>query len=285
MTGIDTHAHVFARGLTLAEGRRYAPDYDAPVEDYLRRLDENGLSYGVLVQPSFLGTDNGFMLDALRRHPDRLRGIAVVAPDVTEAGLAELAGAGVVGIRLNLIGRPLPGLRSAPWRMLLRRAAGLGWQVELHREARDLLGLIEPLLDAGVDVVVDHFGRPDPALGVDDPGFRHLLSTADSGRVWVKLSGAYRLGAADRGDAVARDAAFLLRDAFGPGRLLWGSDWPHTRFERAVAFRDARARLDAWLPDPAERAAVLGDVPAELFRFSPGRDRARRAPSPVRTAV
>ena len=75
MTGIDTHAHVFARGLTLAEGRRYAPDYDAPVEDYLRRLDENGLSHGVLVQPSFLGTDNGFMLDALRRHPDRLRGI------------------------------------------------------------------------------------------------------------------------------------------------------------------------------------------------------------------
>ena len=59
MTGIDTHAHVFARGLTLAEGRRYAPDYDAPVEDYLRRLDENGLSHGVLVQPSFLGTDSG----------------------------------------------------------------------------------------------------------------------------------------------------------------------------------------------------------------------------------
>ena len=67
MTGIDTHAHVFARGLTLAEGRRYAPDYDAPVEDYLRRLDENGLSHGVLVQPSFLGTDNGFMLDVHSR--------------------------------------------------------------------------------------------------------------------------------------------------------------------------------------------------------------------------
>ena len=285
MIGIDTHAHVFARGLELAETRRYTLDYGVLAEDYLRQLDENDLSHGVLVQPSFLGTDNGFMLAARRRYPNRQRGIAVVAPDVTDVGLAELSAAGVVGIRLNLIGRPLPDLRSASWRTLLRRVAGLGLQVELHREARDLPGLIEPLLDAGVNVVVDHFGRPDPALGVDDPGFRHLLSMAETGRVWVKLSGAYRNGTADRSDAVARDAASLLRNAFGPRRLLWGSDWPHIHFERVVAFRDTLARLDAWLPNPAERAVVLGDVPAELFRIPPSRDWVRRAPSSAQTAV
>lgn len=55
---IPTHAHVFARDLPLTSDRRYAPAYDATIDDYLGMLDRNGMSHGVLVQPSFLGTDN-----------------------------------------------------------------------------------------------------------------------------------------------------------------------------------------------------------------------------------
>ena len=104
LTGVDTHAHIFHQGLELAGNRRYSPDYDATVEQYLGHLDHCGLSHGVLVEPSFLGTDNRHLVDALRRFPQRLRGTAVVARDVTEETLDELAEAGVVGIRLNLIG-------------------------------------------------------------------------------------------------------------------------------------------------------------------------------------
>ena len=59
----------------------------------------------MLIQPSFLGTDNRFMLDALRRYPQRLRGVAVVDASISDTQLDELEEAGVVGIRLNLIGR------------------------------------------------------------------------------------------------------------------------------------------------------------------------------------
>ena len=53
MTGpIDTHAHVFLRGLPMAPERRYAPDYDAPLPAYLDILDGNGIAAVVLVQPS-----------------------------------------------------------------------------------------------------------------------------------------------------------------------------------------------------------------------------------------
>ena len=52
-------------------------------------------------------------------------------------------------------------------------------------------------------VVVDHFGRPDPRLGVDDPGFRYLIETGATGRVWVKLSGAYRNGSGEAGERTA----------------------------------------------------------------------------------
>src|SRR3954447_5853788 len=63
----DCHAHVFKRGLKLADVRRYAPDYDATPQDYLRVLDENGMARGVLVQPSFLGTDNSSRRSAPHR--------------------------------------------------------------------------------------------------------------------------------------------------------------------------------------------------------------------------
>jgi len=275
VTAVDTHSHIFLRTLHFAQVHRYVPDYDATLEAYLGNLDSHGISHGVLIQPSFLGTDNSFLLEALRLHPDRLRGIAVVEPTAPGGDLDALAAAGIVGIRLNLIGEPLPELETGPWPALLRQVARLGWQVEVQREARDLPRIVPPLLASGVNVVVDHFGRPDPRLGVDDPGFRFLLEAAVTRRLWIKLSGAYRNGANGRGEEIAQAAIPFLRRAFGPERLLWGSDWPHTQFEKTASYSAARAELDAWIPDPAERTVILRDTPAKLFHF----------PTPMRHAT
>jgi predicted TIM-barrel fold metal-dependent hydrolase len=267
LAAVDTHAHIFKRGLKLANVRRYAPDYDASLETYLATLDQHGIARGVLVQPSFLGTDNSFMLAALHQAPARLRGIAVVDPATSPAELDALNAAGVVGVRLNLVGAPLPDFSNRVWTDFLKQVARLGWQVEVHREARDLPLVLPPLLHSGVNVVVDHFGRPDPILGVNDPGFRYLLNTAASRRVWVKLSAAYRNGANGAGEQTALAAIPLLRNAFGMERLMWGSDWPHTQFEKSADYDHARALLDSWLPDPEERRIVLVDTPSDLFRF------------------
>ncbi|WP_350340910.1 amidohydrolase family protein, partial [Escherichia coli] len=67
---------------------------------------------GVLIQPSFLGTDNSYMVSGLRQAPERLRGIAVLAPEAEAGTMRDLAGAGVVGLRLNLIGKPDPAFAS-----------------------------------------------------------------------------------------------------------------------------------------------------------------------------
>jgi predicted TIM-barrel fold metal-dependent hydrolase len=115
--------------------------------------------------------------------------------------------------------------------------------------------------------VVDHFGRPDAGLGVNDPGFRYLLSAASSRRVWVKISGSYRNGTGGRGEATALEAIPLMREAFGLDRLVWGSDWPHGQFESTQSYGVALAALSAWLPQQADRDIVLGRTAAELFRF------------------
>jgi len=261
---IDSHAHVFHRGLKLAPGRRYAPDYDAPLSLYLEQLDHNGTSNGVLVQPSFLGTDNSYLVDCLKQTNGRLRGIAVVDPAVSADGLRELDRAGVVGIRLNLVGQPLPDLAANEWKGLLANVKAMGWQVEIQRNASDLAMLAPKLLDLGVTVVLDHYALPDPKLGVSDPGFQSVLKLGATRNVWIKISAPYRNGPA--GETFAKEAYPMLRNAYGLDRLLWGSDWPHTQFEATQTYAKNRQFLDTLIVDERERAQVLAS-PRSLFRF------------------
>jgi len=268
VAAIDCHAHVFHRDLPMPDKRRAPAGYDATPEDYLRVLAANGMTHGVLVQPSFLGTDNGYLVASLRKYPDLFRGIAVVDPSIGSEQLQTLQDAGVVGIRLNLIGLQTPDFASTSWKGLLAQLRQRNWQVEVHQAARELRPVVEPLIAEGLNVVVDHFGRPDHRLGVDDPGFQYLLTLGPSRKVWVKLSGAYRNGPAGRGEAAALAAMPLLRSSFGLDRLVWGSDWPHTLFEKAVDYPSQRRLLDAWLPETADRMIVLHETSARLFGFS-----------------
>ncbi|PMS17459.1 hypothetical protein C0Z18_20450 [Trinickia dabaoshanensis] len=277
ITAIDTHAHVFSRALPLAAARRYAPAYDAPLTRYLAQLDRHGISHGVLVQPSFLGTDNGYLMGAIARAPHRLRGIAMIDPEAVAtdpSSLDVLALGGIVGIRFNLFGLPDPDLAGAAWQTTLRKIVALGWQIEVHCEAQRLPNVLGGLLTQtgeAIDIVVDHFGRPDPALGIADPGFGYLLTLGATRRVWVKLSAAYRNAdplSAGSLEGTALAAMPLLETAFGLDRLVWGSDWPHTQHERGHDYDCAYALANKLLPTQRARQAVLVDTPARLFGFA-----------------
>lgn len=78
----------------------------------------------------------------------------------------------------------------------------------------------------GVRVVIDHCGKPDIASG--DPGTwaRDMRAIARDSGAYCKLSGLLtQLGEGQPVDAV-RPYAELVLEAFGPGRVIWGSDWP-----------------------------------------------------------
>jgi predicted TIM-barrel fold metal-dependent hydrolase len=262
VTAIDTHAHVFHRGLTFIPQRRYTPDYDAMPEYYLAMLDANGLSHGVIIPISILGTDNSYTLEALKRTHGRLRGLAVVDPAKDLGTLDELQAGGIVGVRLNLIGQKVPDVKASPWKELVAECVKRDWQVEIYDDAKRLPEIITPLLDAGAKIVVDHFGKPDPKQGIEDPGFRYLLGVASTRRVWVKLSAPYRSSY-----DTAEEASRPLRRTFGPERLLWGSDWPFTGFEKTVQYPAMRTALNEWVTDPDERRIILKDAPAALFKL------------------
>ncbi len=259
ITGIDAHAHVFRHDLPMVANRRYSPGYDALAEDFLARLDAAGLSHGVLIQPSFLGTDNSFILDALRRIPNRLRAVAVVDPTICEMALDELEQAGVVGVRLNLIGLDLDDFAKPQWQSFFRQMARRRWSVEIQRGMPDLPAIVPVILNAGAHVVIDHFGLPK---GTPDESFLKLLA---NDKVWIKLSAAYRsstsLNDAQKLVALFRDAAK------GVDRFVWGSDWPHTQHEKDTDHGAQLAFFKAVLPDLNEQQKVLVDNPRRLFQF------------------
>jgi predicted TIM-barrel fold metal-dependent hydrolase len=259
---VDTHAHVFDRSCRFVEGRRYTPGYEAPTACYVEVLKRAGVRHGVLVQPSFLGTDNACLLAGLQQYPHRLRGISVVAPDVTGAELESMDTAGVRGIRYNLIGLD-PALVAQPeYRALTRRVAALGWLIEVQAPGAALPGVLDALTADAAKVVVDHFGKPGLADPEADPGFRKLLEFGPEGPVWVKLSASYRLGGLDPAPYAT---AFLAH--FGPERLLWGSDWPWTQNEAATSYGECVEQIGGWLGGDAEIHARFDRASRELYGF------------------
>ncbi|WP_296256211.1 MULTISPECIES: amidohydrolase family protein [unclassified Pseudomonas] len=267
--GIDGHAHVFSRELDLTSARRYSPDYDATLATYQHNLHNHGLSHGVLVQPSFLGSDNSYLLDALKQAPAQLRGVVVVDRDISRTQLDEMDRLGVVGIRLNLMGKVLPDFSEPQWKVLFGHVAELDWHVELHRHVADIPALVRGLLAFGVKIVVDHFGRPDARLGLDQPGFGDMLELGLSGQLWLKVSGIYRLeGSEQQNLDFARAALPLLVQSFGPQRLVWGSDWPHTQHEDRVSYATVVEQLQALGCTPQVTRSLLIEAPQVLFDFS-----------------
>jgi predicted TIM-barrel fold metal-dependent hydrolase len=262
MPYVDTHAHVFLRALPMAADRRYTPSEDCATERYMAVLADHDVGYGVLVQPSFLGTDNTYMLRALERHPDRLRGIAVVDPAIADRELERMNDAGVTGIRFNMIGRDIATLAAPDTVSLLGRVGALGWQVEVQAKGTDIPRVFTALAAFDGPVVIDHFGLPDPGMGIRDQGFRAILAEGPQGRTFVKMSAGYRA----RGLDVASFAGALLA-VLGPKRLLWGSDWPFTQFETGNSFQRVVNELVRWVPDKQTRDA-LDQTALGLFSYS-----------------
>ena len=247
---VDTHAHIFLREFPLAENATHRPLHSFTEQDYLHVLDSESVRYGVITQPSFLGTYNDYTLAALRRN-SRLRGTVIVDADADPYMLRAMANDGVAGIRFSLRRYPdTPDFTSPAYRRLLRRVQDLDWYVHLLAESEKLAGLIPLLADSGVKLVIDHFGVPEKNFA-HDPGLQAILRALQNGRTWIKLSAPYRTTGSDM-----MDLSRTFLSAAGAERLLWGSDWPWTSHENRFTYRDTIKWFEEWIPERAVREAI-----------------------------
>jgi predicted TIM-barrel fold metal-dependent hydrolase len=262
---VDTHAHVIGLppAYPFVAERSYTPPEATP-SAYLGMLDATGMTHGVLIQVSVHGTDNRLMLETLRVHPRRLRGIAVIPLGLPESELAALKEAGVVGLRLNVLYGGGVGFETVEAYGALCRE--MGWHLQFLIDARALPPLAGRLARLPVPFCVDHMGHFPTSCGVGDEGFRTLVSLVRDG-AWVKLSGAYRNSVAGPPFTDTVPFARALHDA-APERCVWGSDWPHvSHWGPMMNVGDLLDLLAEWVPDEADRHRVLVENPARLYGF------------------
>jgi 2-pyrone-4,6-dicarboxylate lactonase len=262
----DAHCHVFGPAATFpyAPERRYTPA-DAPKEALAALHARLGVTRAVIVQASCHGRDNRAMLDAIAADPVRRRGVAIVDDTFDEAALARLHDGGVRGVRFNFV-RHLGGAPDlAIVRRVLDRVRALGWHVVLHLDAADIEALTGFITALPMRFVIDHMGRVPSAAGVEQAPFRALLEVARRDNCWIKVCGAERISRPPYADAVPFARALIEAS---PGRVLWGSDFPHPNLDHAVDEADLVDLIAAIAPQTAAQRRLLVDNPAQLYGFS-----------------
>ncbi len=177
----------------------------------------------------------------------------------------------LVGIRHQVQDEPDPEWLSRPdVRRGLEAVEAAGLTYDLLIRPREFPAATALVRDQpNLRFVVDHLAKPpirDESLTAWATGLRGFAARPN---VWAKLSGL--VTEADWARWQVEDLApsvDLAMNAFGPGRLLFGSDWPVCLLAASYSeVVDAARQLTAHL-SPSERAAVFGGTARDVYRFA-----------------
>ncbi|WP_405807235.1 amidohydrolase family protein [Streptomyces sp. NBC_01187] len=266
---IDAHHHLWDLS------RRALPWMDGPWADPLRRtwteedlaphLAAHGIDATVVVQACHSAEETRELL-ALKERSDRIAAVVGWA-DLTAPGGPQLPD-GLAGIRHQAEGLDDPAWLSRPQvRRGLAEVARAGLVYDLLVTPRELPSAVETA-EALPELrfVLDHAAKPKVAAGEWEPWAGLLGRLAALPNVSCKLSGL--ITEADWRTWTRTDALPYARqvlEAFGPDRVLFGSDWPVCTlagtYEEVMALaEEATSGLTA-----AQRAAVFGGNAARVY--------------------
>ena len=192
---------------------------------------DTGVTRTVLIQMSFYQYDNSYMLDVIQSDPDRYRGVGIVDESVAGVGtrMKELGGKGVRGFRLYAFPDRTKDWADSTGIQEMWKVGGEEGLAMCCLTDPASLSVIRTMCEKYPDttVVIDHFARIG-AKGTIDPGeLDQLLALAAFKNVYVKTSAFYALGLKTPPYTDLAPMIRRLRDAYGSGRLMWGSDCPY----------------------------------------------------------
>ena len=262
----DCHFHVFAPHdqFPLVATRSYEPPV-VSITDYQSLFAPLGITRMVLVQPSCYGSDNRYMFEALATLGRFGRAVVALDPEVSDAELAAMHKAGARGVRVNAVGGST--LSIAQLVALAPKLHRVGWHVQTFMPPGQVPTIEQALLDTGLPIVLDHCGSVDSRLGLEQPTMHTLKRMLATGRVWIKLSGAFRITQASAPYQDIKPYVQALM-ALRPDRMVWGSDWPYISFSDQLAhdFNPLDFFYEA-IQDPLQRQRLLIDNAKVLYQF------------------
>ncbi|MES1213401.1 MAG: amidohydrolase family protein [Singulisphaera sp.] len=274
-TAIDAHVHVWTpdtAAYSLAAGYRreeMVPASFTP-EQLFEQMHPCGVGRVVLVQMSFYGFDNSYMLDTMRRHPGVFSGIAViddVAPRPQEE-MRRLKSFGVRGFRIYPRNMPVDRWLDGPGLAEMWKCGALERQAMCCLVNPDALPAIDRMCEKHPDtpVVIDHCGRVGISGEILEEDLDQLCRLARHKNTYVKVSAFYALGKKKPPYTDLAPMIRRLRDAFGAGRLMWATDCPYQvqgEHTYLASIELVRSRLDFLSTE--ERAALLHKTAERVF--------------------
>lgn len=263
----DCHSHVFGPfdRYPIRKGHRYTPP-EASWQDYEAMRAAAGFDNGSLVHASSSAYDNSGTLDAIAHATGRVVGVAVPAPDASDADLQALHEAGIRAVRFA----PAREKEDAPgtldfdlMKLWAPRLKELGWHIQVHNGLDNIVQHLQVFRNMPVPVVLDHLGGVKPDVDPDGRDFRALRDYARDHEVYVKLTLRVASKAPDYSDVRVFHDRWVETI---PDRVIFGSDWPfinrRTDPPRVGHLVDV---FDAWVPDETLRRKVFVDTPLRLF--------------------
>ena len=253
------------RNSPFSDARSYTPE-DCTVEDLMQLHAVLGIERAVIVHGGAHGTDNRATLAALDRHPDRLRGVAVIPSGLPRAELEGMHRRGMRGCRMSTV--VSGGASFAHLGGLAEETFDFGWHLVLHfNKATELVEVAPQLLQIKSPFVLDHLARISAAEGVGSEPFRTLLRLLDTDRCWIKLASLYRLSSEPYPH---RDMLPMIEKvvALRPDRILLGQQLAASDLSGSHAERRRPGRSDSGVAAGPPRAATrLGRQPRFALRF------------------
>ncbi|MHC3000049.1 amidohydrolase family protein [Microbacterium sp. HJ5] len=280
---IDAHQHVWDPAQARYDwlGPELAPiDGAMTFEDLAPELRAAGVDFTVQVQSADNPEDTEIMRASAARHPEVV-GIVGFAPlddaEQTERTLDDWSSDSLlVGVRNLIHNKPDPDwlLRpevDAALAALERRDVALDVVAVLprHLELVPILSERHP----GLRMVIDHLAKPPIGLTDDEPWDDLMAAAAQNPLVHAKVSGLYS-ATADMGawtTEAIRPYFDRALELFGPGRLMYGGDWPISVLAGGYTrvWNGLQPLFDAL--DRDSREQILGRTTAEFYRLDPAR--------------
>ncbi|MFE7900972.1 amidohydrolase family protein [Streptomyces sp. NPDC057424] len=275
MTVVDAHHHVWdlsVRDQDWITGPELLPlRRDFAMNHLEPEARAAGVARTVLVQTITVPEETPELL-ALAAEHDLIAGV-VGWTDLTHPGITdELArlralpgGRYLKGIRHQVQGEPDPEwLLSPDVRRGLAAVADAGLVYDLVVLPHQLPACVRAAASLpGLTFVLDHLGKPPVASGALEPWATGLRALAALPNTVAKLSGL--VTEADLTSWTAEDLrpyADVALEAFGPGRLMYGSDWPVSTL--AVTY-GATLDLTRRLTDPHDHTQILDATATRVY--------------------
>lgn len=241
-------------------------------EQALQVMDDAGVTRAVLVPPSWIGDDNADCLQAARAWPDRfavMGRLDPTAPDAAARLVRWREQPGLLGVRLTFhLPRWSAWLTDGSLDWLWADAERLGLPVMIFVPGQAAAVAAIAARHPRLRLVLDHLARPVQARGaaafadLDD-----VLALARYPGVAVKATA---LPCYSMEPYPFRDLHLhvrRVRDAFGPRRMLWGTDYSRLPVPYRDALRLFAEGLDFLTAD--DRSWILGRASLEWLQWPP----------------